>query len=87
MIDDVQAHHRALFGGRPITPESLVEMDRILCSLPYYVDEDGVHRHTAPFGELSEYGLIRLVRRVRFVRDDQSEVVLTGVQIKRKEKP
>lgn len=77
MTSPVVAHHQLLFGDRPVTEESLRDLDRRLCSLPWRIDEDGRRRHGGAW-DLSEPGLVGLIREVRFLTGDTSAVVLTG---------
>lgn len=77
MTSPVIAHHQALFGDRPVTEDSLRDLDQRLCDLPWHIDEDGRRRYGGA-RDLSEYGLHGLIREVRFLTGDTSEVVLTG---------
>lgn len=77
MTSPVIAHHRELFGDRPVTESSLRDLDRRLCALPWRIDEDGKRRYGGA-RDLSEQGVVSLIRDLRFIIDDHRPVVLTG---------
>ncbi|AGP30099.1 hypothetical protein [Corynebacterium terpenotabidum] len=77
MTFPVIAHHQLLFGDRPVTEESLRDLDQRLCSLSWRIDEDGKRRYGGA-RDLSEYGLMGLIREIRFLTGDSREVELTG---------